>query len=393
MSKDIENLIVKFLLKEASFDELQQLELWINNPKNETMFSEYIKTNASINNVMNQYDKNKAKENIIKRIRQEKKSVSLYKRPWFKYAAAAVLVIALASTYFLRDQIFGNQIEQTTPIIVNNQIEPGTEKATLTLETGEIVALEKGTTYQTQNAVSNGGQITYNDNTSLELVYNYLTIPRGGQFQMTLSDGTKVWLNSESQLKYPVSFADGKSRQVELVYGEAYFDVSPSTEHNGSDFKVFNNNQEVKVLGTEFNIKAYKGETNIYTTLVEGKVNVTAMSSRGSEVRATKDLVPGQQATLNINNNQLAISNVNVNREIAWINGEFMLEHKTLKEIMKVLSRWYDMDVTFANEELGEIRFVGVLGKDQTIVEILNTIKIFGVINDYEINNKQVLLK
>ena len=87
-----------------------------------------------------------------------------------------------------------------------------------------------------------------------------------------MSDGTQVWLNSESQLKYPVNFIKGQTRQVELVYGEAYFDVSPSVEHNGAKFKVFNQSQEVEVLGTEFNVKAYKDETNIYTTLVEGRV-------------------------------------------------------------------------------------------------------------------------
>src|SRR5690606_40703343 len=123
--------------------------------------------------------------------------------------------------------------------------------------------LEKGDSIQTHNAISNGEEIIYNNNTSRQLVYNYLTIPRGGQFQLTLSDGTRVWLNSETQIKYPVSFTDGESRQVELVYGEAYFEVSHSTEHKGSDFIVYNQNQEVQVLGTEFNIKAYKDDSNI----------------------------------------------------------------------------------------------------------------------------------
>src|SRR5690606_28409470 len=113
----------------------------------------------------------------------------------------------------------------------------------------------KGASVQTQNASSDGHKIVYTSTeqstTNHQPPNNILTIPRGGQFQLTLSDGTRIWLNSETQLKYPVSFTDGQSRQVELVYGEAFFEVSHSTEHSGSDFKVNNKNQEVKVLGTE----------------------------------------------------------------------------------------------------------------------------------------------
>ena len=145
----------------------------------------------------------------------------------------------------------------------------------MTLADGSKIALEKGTPVQTQNANSNGEELIYESskNTS-RLVYNYLTIPRGGQFVIKLSDGTKVWLNSASQLKFPVAFIEGESREVELVYGEAYFEVSPSTAHKGAHFQVYNKKQKVEVVGTEFNIKAYKDESNIYTTLVNGKVNV-----------------------------------------------------------------------------------------------------------------------
>lgn len=304
----------------------------------------------------------------------------------WKYAAA-ILVIALASTYFLRDNIFIKQIENTAPIIVNNKIEKGTDKATLTLEDGSKVILEKGSSYQAKNAKSNGEQIIYQPTTdSQQLTTNILTIPRGGEFFVQLSDGSKVWLNSESQLKYPVAFIEGKTRQVELVYGEAYFEVSPSTEHKGSNFKVFNKAQEIEVLGTKFNIKAYKDEINIYTTLVEGKVAISSSTTK-------QILAPNQQSNLNITNNNLSINNIDAIEEIAWVNGEFILQGKTLKEIMKILSRWYDMEVTFANKELENERFMGVLGKEQDIVEILNTIKSFGVIKDYEINNKKVILK
>ena len=258
----------------------------------------------------------------------------------------------------------------------------------MTLEDGSQVALEKGNAYQTQNALSNGEEIKYEkgtDNIS-KMVYNFLTVPRGGQFHLVLSDGSEVWLNSESQLKYPVNFIKGQTRKVELVYGEGYFDVSPSTEHEGSKFIVSNQSQEIEVLGTEFNIKAYKDETNIYTTLVEGRVLIGTASTRNI-------LKPSQQANLNLNDGNLDIATVNVYNEISWKEGVFSFRRKPLVEIMKVLSRWYDMDVYFDNPELENVGFNGVLGKDQQIEEILNTIKNFGIINDYEIINKTILLK
>jgi ferric-dicitrate binding protein FerR (iron transport regulator) len=251
-----------------------------------------------------------------------------------------------------------------------------------------VVILKNGNTVQTKNATSNGAQIVYktNQQTQTKIAYNYLTIPRGGQFFIKLSDGTKVWLNSESQLKFPVAFTDGETRQVELVYGEAYFDVSPSTKHRGAKFKVYNKSQEVEVVGTEFNIKAYKDETNVFTTLVEGKVNVTVDNKK-------QKLLPNQQLNLNINTNVSVLNTVDVYNEIAWKEGVFSFKRKSLEEIMVVLSRWYDLDVKFENPNLKKLGFNGTVGKDQKIEEILETIKSYGAIKEYKITNKTVILK
>ncbi|GAA3605052.1 FecR domain-containing protein [Flavivirga amylovorans] len=381
----ISKLVIKKKLKVLTDAEKSQLKQFKRNyPFSKGINFEYITQRISEHIAL---DKQKAWEAVVIKAQQGQNTpvIPIYRKPWFKYTAAASVVFVLALTVFLNKD--NNQQQFTEPIIVNNQIEKGTDKATLTLENGEQVTLTKGDTYQTQDATSNGEEIIYDSSsTSSELVYNHLTIPRGGQFHLILSDGTQVWLNSESQLKYPVAFNKGETRQVELVYGEAYFDVSPSTNHNGADFKVYHKDQEVQVLGTEFNIKAYKDEVNVYTTLVEGKVAVSYLDQ-------SQNLNPGQQAALYTVQNKLEISNVNAIREIAWINGEFMLEHKTLTEIMQVLSRWYDMDVIFETEKLRDVRFVGVLGKDQSIIEILETIKNFGVITNYEINNKTITLK
>jgi len=246
--------------------------------------------------------------------------------------------------------------------------------------------LVKGKTSVIKNATSTGEEIIYQPTANSQISYNYLTIPRGGEYKITLPDGTKVWLNSESQLKYPVSFTEGTPRKVELVYGEAYFDVSPSTEHKGAKFKVLNNRQEVEVLGTEFNIKAYKDETNIYTTLVEGKVAINTENQN-------KILTPGEQSNLDITLNSITINKVNIRQETSWKDGIYLFKGKSLKEIMVTLSRWYNMDVIFVDKNLEEVRFTGSLNKNQNIVDVLIDIKNFGIINNFEINNKTITLK
>lgn len=395
-----DNLHIKELLKrfrentitKTKFNELME---YINKEQNKSEIKTFLEEHLSeisdhdLEQMSINYSSKELLASILDKIdekRVENKSSS--RRSYYKwYGIAASIVLIVSVTFFLNKKDLTPQFVE--PIIVNNQIEPGTDKATLTLETGEIIALEKGTTYQTQNAVSNGEAITYNNNTSHELVYNYLTIPRGGQFQMTLSDGTKVWLNSESQLKYPVSFTDGESRQVELVYGEAYFDVSPSTKHKGSDFKVYNSNQEVQVLGTEFNIKAYTGETNIYTTLVEGKVSVTP----NSESLNTKILIPGQQSDFNTASKNISINTVDIYNQISWKEGVFSFEDMELSEVMKVMARWYNMEISIENKAIEQLRFTGGIQKSQRIVSILSVICNNVKNVSYEIHDKKVILK
>lgn len=390
MNSNIERSIIKFLTKEATLQELQQLELWINNPENEVSFLEYIKTNTYANRVLKTYDKEHAKRIIAKRIKQVKKKNKSYNI--LKYAAAVVF-IGLLTFGFLYKNKWLNHITPVNshPTIVNTiPIVPGSDKATLTLEDGSIVILEKGKTLQTQNANSNGEQIVYTTQKNKtvkpkEIVYNYLNIPRGGQYHVVLSDGTDVWLNSESLLKYPIAFIDGMPRKVELVYGEAYFDVSPSSEHDGSTFNIVTQGQNIEVLGTEFNIKAYRDETNIYTTLVEGKVTVSYDGRK-------QILVPNQQSNININNSSINVYPVDVKTETSWRQGLFTFKGKPLKNIMKVLSRWYDVDIVFIDKSLESLKFKGVLSKDQDIEEVLAIMKT-NTIKDYEINGKTIILK
>lgn len=272
-------------------------------------------------------------------------------------------------------------------IDVQQHIQPGDDKAILTLEDGSELVLGKGSVYQTKSVNSNGENIVYisNEEKSDKIVYNFLTIPRGGKFFIKLSDGTQVWLNSESQLKFPVNFISGKTRIVELVYGEAYFDVSPSTDHGGDNFEVLNQHQIVKVIGTQFNIKAYKDDSSLYTTLVDGKINLNAGDSK-------ENLLPNQQSELDLKKNTISIRTVDVSPEISWIKGLFTFKEMPLKEIMKVISRWYDVDVIFKNADLEKVKFKGTLSRNQDIEEILSIMK-STTIQSYEIKNRTIIIK
>lgn len=383
----MKELLIKFIKRECSEKEVDQIVIYFKKSKDLSDFP----TVEDISKSLDMYpdmDENAANTiyNNILEVTKSKQIPTKKKFPIWKYAAAAIFIGLLTTTYFIKENIFNTPVEPSLTK-VNNEIEPGTEKAILTLDDGSVVILEKGRTYQTLRANSNGEQLVYEvkNTNSKDIAYNYLTIPRGGQFFIKLSDGTQVWLNSESQLKYPTSFIEGEPRQVELVYGEAYFDVSPSTDHNGSKFRVFNQSQEIEVLGTEFNIKAYKDERTVYTTLVEGKVVIDNGNSKF-------DLVPNQQSNLDLENNNLTITEVDVNAVVSWKNGIFSFKGMPLKDIMKVISRWYDIDVIFENKRLESIKFKGSLDKQQSIEEILSIMK-SSSINDYEIKNKTIILK
>ncbi|UNY98774.1 DUF4974 domain-containing protein [Zhouia spongiae] len=388
MDQKIEKILVKYLMNAADIDDLEILSNWLKKEENKQIFKNHVKINYVMDSNFNEFDVVSAKEEYLQKIRLKKRRDRKLKTYNALRNAAAVIAIGFASVYLLNEFAFKEATAYGTSTVVNSQIEPGTDKATLTLEDGSQIALEKGSSLQTQNANSNGEEIVYeaDKKRGKEVVYNYLTIPRGGQFHVVLSDGTEVWLNSESQLKYPVAFIDGESREVELIYGEAYFDVSPSTAHKGARFKVFNQSQEVEVLGTEFNIKAYKEETNIYTTLVEGKVTVNFGDQQ-------QKLLPNQQSVTNIDQKDIEVRNVDVYGETSWRKGLFSFKSKSLKEIMTVISRWYDVEVIFENSELENAMFNGVLKKDQSLEVLLKAINKTNLISAYEIKEDKVIIK
>lgn len=343
---------------------------------------EEIKENLDL---LNEIDKREGWEKVIQQMashEQPKPQRKLRILSLYKVAAVLVLFMSIAYITFYNFKQT-EHIESTGPQIVT-----GTDKAVLTLEDGSHVALKKGVPFINELAKSNGERLEYKKvQDHAHLAFNYLTIPRGGKYQLALSDGTEVWLNADTKLKYPVAFKDGETRKIELLYGEAYFDVSPSTKHQGTRFKVVCKGQEIEVLGTAFNVKAYGDEDYIYTTLVEGKVGLTLENGKRDFLR------PNEQTVLNQQTGDLTKSEVDVDYDIAWVRGYFNFRDKSLKDIMQVLSRWYDVEIFFESPNLEKVKFSGLLNRKQNIGDILKGIQNTKFINAYEIKNKTITIK
>ena len=387
LNKKTEQIIIKYFSKSASTSEMLELSDWVKEKSNDLIFKDYVKTNYLIDINMINFNTEKEKEKVFQKIKKNEKSVRINRfRKVFKYAAILIVTIGLGYLFNNKGNIFPKN-EQNVISDTKVKIEPGTDKAILTLESGDEIALEKDKKIELEGRNTNGEELVYDTkskpkNSSIQ--YNYLTIPRGGQFFVQLSDGTRVWLNSDTKLKFPVKFIEGETRQVELVYGEAY--VSPSINHNGDAFKVKTRIQEIEVLGTEFNIKAYQDENDIITTLVEGKVAV------GNGI-VNKYLLPSQQSRMNIKDPNINIKKIDkVFDEIAWKDGYFSFKHKSMKDIMKILSRWYNIDYVFDNKEIENKSFTGVLDRENTINEILAYIQRTNEIS-FQITNNMVTIE
>ena len=392
-NKHILKLIANYTAKDISLKELEELEDWINQDnKNKATFNSYVTIykKAKEANFVKQTNTEDAWNSIVTKLNNTEKFTVGSKKAnrlhtFIKYAVAASIIFVAVFLYINKTKEVKEDLKDSPAIVVQEPILPGTDKAILTLANGTSVALEKGENYKKDNLNSNGEELVYSPSSSKEIAFNYLTVPRGGQFFIQLADGTKVWLNSDSKLKYPENFTEGKVREVELVYGEAYFDVSPSTDHKGAKFKVLSKYQDIEVLGTEFNVKAYTDEDKIYTTLAEGKVSLEKENVKSF-------LAPGQQAVTKQGIGKVTVQYIDVAAEISWKKGLFTFKRESLKQIMKTLSRWYNVDVVFLNKDLENIEFKGVFNKKQTIEEVLTLIQNTNFINQYKIDGQTVLI-
>jgi len=290
-------------------------------------------------------------------------------KPFWYYAAAAAVIVGLF--IFLYKPV---SVEQTRIAVHQDSIVPGKNTATLLLETGEEIALSG-----LHKGIVIGDSIKYEDGqiVSAEIAGQMLTLktPRGGQYALTLPDSTRVWLNAESSLRYPAHF--GTNERYVVLEGEAYFDVAKvvSLDQNGLShkvpFRVQTGVQTVDVLGTQFNISAYAEDNKILTTLVEGNVKVSLGDTEGEKERMYHPLKPGQQTILQGHN--LTINKVDVSLFTAWKEGKFVFEQEPLENILKMLARWYDVEIVYQGDKPA-ITFTGSMSRYAHISEILDKI-------------------
>lgn len=302
--------------------------------------------------------------------------------------AAAVLIIVCFGSYFLFHQ--GKIASENTTAKID--IAPGKNKATLLLANGKRVVLNDAGSGQ----LAREAGVTISKTAKGELIYavsttdhkngntpqfNTLTTSKGEQYQVILPDGSHVWLNAASSLKYPVVFM-GKERSVELE-GEAYFEVA----HNKKmPFKVKSQQQEVEVLGTHFNVNAYKDEQVIATTLLEGAVKVTLSTHQKSMV-----IKPGEQAM--VNHADLSMRQVDTEDIIAWKNNYFLFDNEDLESIMRKVSRWYNVEVSYQNSALKSQLFSGFISRNKNISQVIKTLELTNAAHFSIENNKVIVTK
>ncbi|HSC37284.1 MAG TPA: FecR domain-containing protein [Chitinophagaceae bacterium] len=327
------------------------------------------------------------------------KLVPLYRFPFRRIAAAAVVLVLGLSVFFIFKRRPAKElIAAGTTSAYKNDLSPGGNKATLTLANGATIVLDSasdGRLAQQGNAAivkTGSGQLSY---TALggkpgETLYNSLSTPRGGQYRIVLPDGSKVWLNAASSLRFPTVFT-GAERKVELT-GEAYFEIS-HVSIEGSDkrmpFIVHMNTaaghtEEIEVLGTHFNVNAYPDEEAINTTLLEGSVSL-----RQTGTMAPTVLKPGQQASLNTAGEIKVTDDVNTDEVVAWINNRFYFRSADIKTVMRQLARWYDVEIDYRKQVQG--RFNAEIPRNTYASDVLKALELTGKVK-FGIEGKKIIV-
>lgn len=314
--------------------------------------------------------------------RDRKSFVYVLQKNW-KLIAASVTIFVIAGISYKNFKPKTEEIAYNKPVI--EDIEPGSNKAVLTLSDGSNILLD-----DTQNGLlanENGaaiskkdGQITYQpdlENEQEVTAINTIATPRGGRYQVTLSDGTKVWLNAVSSLKFPAVF-NNKERLVELS-GEAYFEVAKNT----TPFRVKAKNTTVEVLGTHFNVMAYQEEEALETTLLEGSVNIV----RGNRQRI---LSPGEKAVCLDKNNTIAVSRADIEQAVGWKEGLFTFNNAPIEQVMRQIGRSYDADIVFEGEKPSML-FTGVLPIKEQVSKALSLITAASGV-EFAIENQKIIV-
>lgn len=360
-------------------EELQEFNTWFNARPDQLLElpENYAGSPLSI--------RDKVHRQLMERVAQSRMVKTRVYRLWPKIAAAAAGVALVFGVWFFSAQYRnGRHSGPVSGSQFANDIKPGTNKATLTLGNGKVINLSNAKT-----GVVVGEDLTYNDGTSVSSsrqsvatrdltpsVEMTLSTPRGGIYQITLSDGTKVWLNAASSLTYSATLIQHGVRRVKLE-GEAYFEVFKDNAHS---FIVESNGQEVEVLGTHFNVNAYHDEPTINTTLLEGAVKVTSGVNK-------QIIKPGEQA---INNgNSIKVSKANIENVTDWKEGDFSMNRVNFKTAMRKIARWYDVEIVFDPSFPEDIESGGWVSRNNKLSVVLKLIESSGQVH-FKVEGKKI---
>ena len=375
LTKELLELRKKYLNNTATSAEIQLLEQYYELFADEANATEQM--SASEIASMEEY----LEAGIAQQIMANDKAVTpFYKRTLVR--AAAILVFISTGIFFLYNKHNGQQIANNKP--VTHDVAPGGNKAILTLANGAKVVLNS---VKNGNLGSQAGAMVIKKDSLLsykaikpntsQVLYNTITTPNGGQYQLVLADGTKVWLNAASSLKFPTQF-DGKDRTVQLT-GEAYFEVAKNKD---KPFNVKTATQTVQVLGTHFDINSYTNETAVKTTLLEGSVKV--LSPAGNVI-----ISPGQQAVLSNTNGLSVNSEADINEVIAWKNGMFQFDEADIQTIMRQVARWYDIDVELKGP-MPNYTYHGKIPRNSNASQVLKILGLSGI--NFTIEGRKIII-
>jgi transmembrane sensor len=398
--RNLVELFDRYLAGTATPAEIKTLMLWLDQPENETEARQLLETGwEKFHSTQDVFDE-QTSARLLEKIQtsaplQEevrKPSGPLRSTGFFTAGrvAAAVILLSLGALYVATKMSSRKgfiPMMSTPDRPIAKDIPPGTDGAILTLADGRQIVLDSARngelTRQGNTAiVKQGGQLAYTNNKGPQqpALYNTLLIPRGRQYQLVLPDGSHVWLNAASSVRYPAAFT-GKERNVEIT-GEAYFEVAPDAAH---PFRVKAGETEVDVLGTHFNIMAYEEENAVKTTLLEGAVKVIKAGTSNL-------LQPGQQAQSVKNTRGPAIVVVDdapVDEVVAWKNGLFFFNRSNLQTVMRQIARWYDVEIVYEGE-VPIMEFGGKISRNNNISEVLKILELSKV--HFRIEDKKIIV-
>ena len=380
---EIARIIQKSLKGKLSESEERQLSGWRKvSDENERAFQRMISEDFYTIGMekLEMYDSRVAYGRFLQKKYQQRRK----RRFLINMARVAAVALPFVIALVLYVGLNREEEQMVRPSLATN-ILPGTSKAVLTLANGQMIPLGKEATDSTiitdgTQISASGSGVTYASGVESEsVVYNKLEIPRGGEFCLTLSDGTRVWLNSETSIQYPVAFG-AKERRV-FVQGEAYFEVAKDAK---KPFTVQFMSSSVTVLGTSFNIRAYPEEKRSQTTLAEGSVRIY---SPGSSML----LKPGEQAEVSALSGEMVKQEVEVKNFTSWKDGRFVFEQQPLEDIMRTLERWYDIRVIFKDEGAKRISLSGNMKRYGDFSQVMKMLQMTGDVR-FELHGNDVYI-